>query len=52
VLLDPFHDLGQMLVLLSDVILLTQVNEVDDRLGSQEEKRVDDLDLNISGSVC
>jgi hypothetical protein len=30
--LDPFSDLGQMLVLLADVVLLTQVDEVDNRL--------------------
>jgi hypothetical protein len=30
--LDPFSDLGQMLVLLADVVLLAQVDKVDDRL--------------------
>ena len=34
-----------MLVLLSDVVLLAQVDEVDNRLGSEEEKRVDVLNL-------
>jgi hypothetical protein len=34
-----------MLVLLANEILLGQVDKVDDRLGSQEEKRVDDLNL-------
>ncbi|CRK18840.1 hypothetical protein BN1708_003185 [Verticillium longisporum] len=45
VLLDPLGDLGEMLVLLADVVTLGEVNEVDDRLGRQEEERVDDLDL-------
>ena len=44
-LLDPFHNLSEMLVLLSDVVLLAQVDEVDNRLGSEEEKRVDVLNL-------
>jgi len=34
-----------MLVLLSDVVLLAQVDEVDHRFGCEEEKRVDELDL-------
>jgi hypothetical protein len=34
-----------MLVLLADVILLAEVDEIDDGLGREEEKRVDDLDL-------
>jgi hypothetical protein len=34
-----------MLVLLAHVVLLAEVDEVDDRLGRQEEERVDDLDL-------
>jgi hypothetical protein len=45
VLLNPFHDFAEMLVLLSDVVFLAQVDEVDDWLGCQEEKRVDELDL-------
>jgi hypothetical protein len=45
ILLDPFHDLAEMLVLLSDVVLLAQVDEVDNRLGGEEEERVDELDL-------
>lgn len=45
VFLDPFRDLAEMLVLLSDVVLLAQVDEVDDWLGSQEEERVNVLDL-------
>jgi hypothetical protein len=47
-LLDPLHDLGEMLVLLPDVISLREVDQVDSRLGRQEEKRVDDLDLKKS----
>lgn len=45
VLVDPLNDLGKMLVLLANEILLGQVDKVDDRLGSQEEKRIDDLNL-------
>lgn len=45
VLLDPFGDLGKVLVLLSDVVALTQVDEVDDGLGGEEEEGVDGLDL-------
>lgn len=30
---DPFRDFGKILVLLTDVILFTEVDEVDDRLG-------------------
>jgi hypothetical protein len=41
-----------MLVLLSDKVLLRQVDEVDNGLGRQEEKRVDDLDLYERVSVC
>lgn len=44
-LLDPFHDLCQVLVLLSDVVFFAQVNEVYDWLGCEEEERVDDFDL-------
>jgi hypothetical protein len=36
-----------MLVLFSDIVLLAQVDEVDNRLGRQEEERVDELDLEI-----
>jgi hypothetical protein len=36
-----------MLVLLSDVVLLAQVDEIDDRFGRKEEERVDELDLEI-----
>lgn len=34
-----------MLVLLSDVVLLTQIDEVDNWLGGKEEQRIDYLDL-------
>jgi hypothetical protein len=43
--LDPFGDLGKMLVLLADVVLLAQVDEGYDGLSGEEEKRVDVLDL-------
>lgn len=43
--LDPLKDLGQVLVLLADVIPLTQVDQVHDRLGGEQQKGVDDLDL-------
>lgn len=34
-----------MLVLLADVVLLAEVDEEDNGLSGEEEKRVDDLDL-------
>ncbi len=34
-----------MLVLLTDVVFFTQVNEVDDWLCGEEEELVDDIDL-------
>lgn len=34
-----------MLVLLSDVVFFAEVDEVNNRLGCQEEERVDDLNL-------
>jgi hypothetical protein len=34
-----------VLVLLAKIILLAEVGKVDNRLGSQKEERVDDLDL-------
>jgi len=37
-----------MLVLLADIVLLTEVDEVDHRFGCEEEQRVDNLDLNDS----
>jgi hypothetical protein len=51
VVLDPFHDFAEMLVLLSDVVLLTQVDQVDDRLGGEEKKRVNEFDLKTLRSV-
>lgn len=45
VLLDPLSDLGEVLVLLSEVVTLAQVDKVHNRLGGKEEERVDDLDL-------
>ena len=45
VLLDPFGNLGEVLVLLPDVVALAQVDEVDNGLGCEEEERVDGLDL-------
>ena len=45
ILVDPLDNLGKMLVLLADEVLLRQVDEVDNGLGSQEEERVDDLNL-------
>jgi hypothetical protein len=51
VLLDPRSDLGEVLVLLPDVVTLTQVDEVDDGLGSEEEHGVDGLDLCDSKSA-
>jgi hypothetical protein len=44
-LLDPLDDLGEMLVLLPDVVSLREVDQEDAGLGRQEEKRIDDLDL-------
>lgn len=44
-LLDPLHDLSKMLILLSNVVFLTQVDEVDDRLSCKKEERIDDFDL-------
>ena len=43
--LDPFSNLGKMLVLLADVVLLAQVDKVYNRLSGEKEKRVDVLDL-------
>jgi len=45
VLLDPLGNLGQMLVLFPDVVLLGKVDKVNYGLGGQEEEGVDDLDL-------
>ena len=43
--LDPFGDLGKMLVLLSNVIFLAEVDEVDNGFSAEEEKRIYDFDL-------
>lgn len=43
--LDPLEDLGEVLVLLANVVLFAKVDEVDHGLGSKKEERVDDLDL-------
>jgi hypothetical protein len=51
VFLDPRGNLGEMLVLLTDIVLLAEIDEVDNGLGSEEEKRVDDLDLGNSQYV-
>ena len=45
VLLDPFGDFGEVLVLLADVVFFAEVDEVDDGFGGQEEEGVDDFDL-------
>lgn len=36
-----------MLVFLSDVVLLAQIDEVDDRFGCKKKERVDKLDLKV-----
>lgn len=51
-LLDPLGNLRKVLVLLPDVVALTEVDQVDDGLGGKEEERVDDLDLCDCKSVC
>jgi hypothetical protein len=43
--LDPLSNLGKMLVLLANVVLLAQVDEGYDWLGREEEERVDGLNL-------
>lgn len=45
VLLDPLEDLGEVLVLLADVISLAQVDKVHNGLGSEKEQGVDNLNL-------
>jgi hypothetical protein len=45
VLLAPLRNLGKVLVLFPDVILLGKIDQVDNRLGAEQEERVDDLDL-------
>ena len=44
-LFDPFGNLRKVLVLLSDVIFFAKVDEVDDRLGAEEEERIYGFDL-------
>ena len=44
-LLNPLGNLGQMLVLLPDIVLLAEIDEVDDRLGCKKKQRVDDFNL-------
>lgn len=43
--LDPLEQRGQVLVLLADVVLLAQVDQVHNGLGSEQEQGVDNLDL-------
>ena len=42
---DPFGNLGKMLVLLSDIVFLAEIDEVDNWFRGKEEERIDDLDL-------
>lgn len=44
-LLDPLRNLGKVLVLLADVVLLAKVDEKDNRLSRKKEEGVDKLDL-------
>ena len=43
--LNPLHEFRNILVLLTDVVLLAQVDQVDNWFSSEEEQRVDDFDL-------
>lgn len=43
--LNPFSHFGNVLVLLANIIPLAEVDEVDNRLGGEEEEWVNDLDL-------
>ena len=45
--LDPLDNLGEVLVLLADVVPLAQVDQVHNGLGCEEEERVNDLNLLI-----
>ena len=45
---DPFGNFGKVLVLLSNVILFAEVDEVDDRLGSEEKQRIYHFNLEVS----
>ena len=51
-LLDPFGDLWQVLVLLSDVVLFAKVDEVDCWLRRKQEERIDDLDLLLTSATA
>jgi hypothetical protein len=44
-LLAPLRNLGKVLVLFPDVILLRKIDQIDNRLGTEQEERVDDLNL-------
>lgn len=44
-LLAPLRDLGEVLVLFPDVILLRKIDQIDDGLGAEQEEGVDDLNL-------
>ena len=43
--LDPLGDLWKMLVLLSNVVFLAKIDEVDNGLSAEEEERIYDFDL-------
>lgn len=43
--LNPFCNFRQVLVLLANVVLLAQIDQIDNGLGSQKEQRIDHLDL-------
>lgn len=43
--LDPFGDLGEVLVLLADIVFFGEIDEVYDGFGGEEEEGIDDLDL-------
>ena len=45
VFLDPFGNLRQVFVLLSNVVLFAQIDQVHDRLCCEQEEWIDDLDL-------
>lgn len=49
--LDPLGNLGEVLVLLTDVVPLAQVDHVHDWLGREKEERIDNLDLFQSDQV-
>lgn len=44
-LLDPLRNLGEMLILLADIVLFREIDQIYNRFGGEEEKWVDDLDL-------